>query len=477
MPPSNKLKSVDFFRRIPKDLTEASVSGAGLSIVAAVLMFFLFAMELNDFMSVSTSTTVIVDNSEDSDLLRIDFNVSFPALSCEFASVDISDVLGTNRLNLTKTVRKFPIDSNLKLTGPQFVSEPLTEDVKHDEEIDEEHAEGAIPLNARNFERASHEFDLLVVNFYAPWCSWSNKLKPAWEKAATIMRERYDPEMDGRILLAKVNCTQETELCKRNHVQGYPSIRIYRKGRNDGGENDQDEHESYYGHRDTDSLVKAMEDLVASLTGGPGLPALDGNVAEVKRPAPKTGGCRVEGFVLVKKVPGNLIVSARSAAHSFDASQMNMSHVVKRFSFGRSWSHRERDDIRRMRTYIPRMSGKLDGRSYIANPSESNANVTIEHYIQAVKTELRTKNYKLLEQHVYTAHHSLINTVDIPVAKFHYELSPMQVLIEENKKSFTHFITYICAIIGGVYTVAGILDSVLHNGVSLVKKIELGKNF
>ena len=26
---------------------------------------------------------------------------------------------------------------------------------------------------------------------------------------------RYDPEMDGRILLAKVDCTEEVELCRR----------------------------------------------------------------------------------------------------------------------------------------------------------------------------------------------------------------------------------------------------------------------
>lgn len=51
--------------------------------------------ELSDYLSTTTSTTVIVDKSDDGDLLKIDFNLSFPALSCEFASVDVSDVLGT----------------------------------------------------------------------------------------------------------------------------------------------------------------------------------------------------------------------------------------------------------------------------------------------------------------------------------------------------------------------------------------------
>lgn len=83
----------------------------------------------------------------------------------------------------------------------------------------------------------------------------------------------------------------------------------------------------------------------------------------------------------------------------------------------------------------------------------------------------------------------------------------------EVPKSFSHFITNVCAIIGGVFTVrtsvltstilllhcvsnicfehmhvlpiciyflfqvAGILDSILHTAVRLIKKVELGKQF
>ncbi|KAH9792918.1 protein disulfide isomerase-like 5-4 [Citrus sinensis] len=105
--------------------------------------------ELNNYLTVTTSTAVIVDKSTDGDFLRIDFNMRYP---------------------------------------------------------------------------------ILAVNFYAPWCYWSKRLKPSWEKAAKTMRERYDPEMDGRILLAKFDCTEEVELCRRHHIQAYPSIRIFRKG-------------------------------------------------------------------------------------------------------------------------------------------------------------------------------------------------------------------------------------------------------
>ncbi|CAN1242828.1 Protein disulfide-isomerase 5-4 [Linum perenne] len=398
------------YRKIPRDLTEASLSGAGLSILAALSMVFLFGMELSDYLTIRTSTTVVVDRSTHGDYLRIDFNISFPALSCEFAAVDLSDVLGTNRLNITKTVRKFSIDHSLKPTGSEFQSGPIMHAIKHDEHVGEDDAEGSVALNAQKFDAFSKQFPILVVNFYAPWCTWSNRLKPSWEKAAKIMSERYDPDIDGRIILAKVDCTQEGDLCRRHHIQGYPSIRIFRKGSDLREDHGHHEHESYYGDRDTETLVKliscsqTMVNLVAPI------PSLhhktDNSTENIKRPAPSTGGCRIEGYVRVKK---------------------------------------------------------------------------IEHYLQIVKTEVVSKRghreHKIIEEYEYTAHSSLVQSVDIPVAKFHFELSPMQVLITDEPKSFSHFITNVCAIIGGIFTVAGILDSILHSTIQLVKKVELGKNF
>ena len=42
---------------------------------------------------------MVVDRSVHGDLLRVNFNISFPALACEFASLDISDALGTVRMS------------------------------------------------------------------------------------------------------------------------------------------------------------------------------------------------------------------------------------------------------------------------------------------------------------------------------------------------------------------------------------------
>ncbi|KAL5730895.1 Protein disulfide-isomerase 5-4 [Ranunculus cassubicifolius] len=482
---SSKIKSVDFYRKIPRDLTEASLSGAGLSIIAALAMMLLFGMELSNYLAVNTTTSVVVDKSSDGEFLRIELNISFPALSCEFASIDVNDVLGTNRLNITKTIRKFSIDRNLIPTGSEFHPGPIPELQNHGDLDDEQYADGSVSLTSATFDRYSHQFPVLVVNFFAPWCYWSNRLKPSWEKTAQIIKERYDPDIDGRILLAKVDCTVDADLCRRNHIQGYPSIRIFRKGSDVKDDHGHHDHESYYGERDTDSLVATMETFVAAIPKESSKLAIedksDNQTDTANRPAPKTGGCRIEGSVRVKKVPGNLVISARSGAHSFDPSQLNMSHIITHLSFGKKISPRMLAEVNRLSPFLGGSIDRLRGRSFITTQDDPKANVTIEHYLQIVKSEVVSirsgREDKLIEEYEYTAHSSLTQSYYVPEVKFHLELSPMQVLVTESPRSFSHFITNVCAIIGGVFTVAGILDSVLHNTMRMVKKIELGKNF
>jgi hypothetical protein len=60
--------------------------------------------------------------------------------------------------------------------------------------------------------------------------------------------------------------------------------------------------------------------------------------------------------------------------------------------------------------------------------------------------------------------------------KNRYDLSPVTVKFTMRKESFFRFLVQICAIIGGIFTVAGIIDAVIHKSmVAILKKAELGK--
>jgi len=61
------------------------------------------------------------------------------------------------------------------------------------------------------------------VEFYAPWCGHCQHLAPEWEKLATSLK--------GKVSVAKVDCTTETSVCNGEGVQGYPTIKFFKKGR------------------------------------------------------------------------------------------------------------------------------------------------------------------------------------------------------------------------------------------------------
>jgi hypothetical protein len=58
---------------------------------------------------------------------------------------------------------------------------------------------------------------------------------------------------------------------------------------------------------------------------------------------------------------------------------------------------------------------------------------------------------------------------------FNFEFSPITENITKDNVSLVDFLVSICAIIGGVYTIAGIIDSMIYKSVSFVFKNRIGK--
>lgn len=467
-----KLRSADYWKKIPSDLTESTLAGASISLIATVFIVILIVLEFSSFMALEPRSELVVDRSAHGELLRINFNISFPAMSCEFATLDVSDALGTKRMNLTKTVRKLPITSDLERKG-YYMHDDKQPDIKYDsEEVQQEHLaddtiDWSVPLTHDDIKQTMTTHSIVVLNFYAPWCPWCQRLEPTWEVVAKEVHKRY-PEADGRIRFGKVDCTQEVAMCREYHITGFPSIRVFRKGSDDITVLGVKEHESYRGDRTKEALLEFAEALVPS-AGQP-----HRYIRGVTRMA-KTPGCNLSGFVLVKKVPGTLHFLAKSSGHSFDFHTMNMSHIVHHYYFGNKPSPRRQAALAKLHPggLTDDWADKLTEESF----TSSNQKVTHEHFSQVVLTtiEPHTSSTGAFDAYEYVVHSHQYITDEIPAARFSYELSPIQILVTEKRKAFYHFITTLCAIVGGVYTVAGIVDGLLHQSVQLAKKIDLGK--
>jgi hypothetical protein len=56
----------------------------------------------------------------------------------------------------------------------------------------------------------------------------------------------------------------------------------------------------------------------------------------------------------------------------------------------------------------------------------------------------------------------------MPAIFFRYELSPIRIQYTVSLQSFTTYMVNICAVIGGIYSVSSILDSVVRNSLSVL---------
>ncbi|XP_067867463.1 protein disulfide-isomerase A4 [Heterodontus francisci] len=103
--------------------------------------------------------------------------------------------------------------------------------------------EATVVLTDDTFDDVVNDADIILVEFYAPWCGHCKNLAPKYEKAAQELSQRFVP-----ILLAKVDATTETKLANKYQVTGYPTLKIFRKGKPF----------EYNGPRNTQGIVEYM---------------------------------------------------------------------------------------------------------------------------------------------------------------------------------------------------------------------------
>ncbi|GAA0145598.1 hypothetical protein LIER_36149 [Lithospermum erythrorhizon] len=181
-------------------------------------------------------------------------------------------------------------------------------------------------------------------------------------------------------------------------------------------------------------------------------------------------GCNIHGSLEVNRVAGNFYFAIGKSIHqsSFNLQDLldlqsqryNISHKINNVAFG---------------DYVPGVVNPLDGVSWM----QGRPHGMYEYFIKVVPTiytDIRghtiDSNQFSVTEHYKTPEEGR----SVPGVFFFYDLSPIKVTFTEEHVSFLHFLTNVCAIVGGVYTVAGIVDSfVYHSQRAIKKKMEIGK--
>jgi len=450
---------VDFFRRIPQDLTEATTLGASMSLCAVLLMALLFCSELLAFLSTDLTTDVSLDVNS-ANTVRINFNVTFLDLHCDYVSVDVLDSLGTNRQNITKNVEKWQIDEDgikRQFSGRNRVTREVRHE-EHDQTLEEMHEDGVHvkQLTKADFDEHVSSNDMVFANFFAPWCIWCQRLHPTWEKFAETVLEKEMP-----ISVVNIDCVDQNELCQQQRIQAFPTLRWFH-----GGEAQMPD---YKMDRTVNQLVSystrklELDEKLKDWEKKKSKTGKDEPKPRALQNRPEHPGCQVSGYLMVNRVPGNFHIEAHSVNHNLNAAMTNLSHVVNHLSFGEPEARHPRK-VKKFLNGIPdefKQFQPMDGQSYVSDKFHR----AHHHYLKIVSTHFGSDSRDQLVKYQFLQQSQEVqyDEMDVPEARFSYDLSPMSVTVKrKNQKSWYEFLTSLFALIGGTFTTMGIIDGTLY---------------
>ncbi|KAE8992939.1 hypothetical protein PF005_g21456 [Phytophthora fragariae] len=168
-------------------------------------------------------------------------------------------------------------------------------------------------------------------------------------------------------------------------------------------------------------------------------------------------GCRVQGSLVVSKVAGKLYFAPSKFFRSGYLSSKDLveatfkvfdtSHTIRSLSFGEAY---------------PDMKNPLDNRQKKL-PDEATRG-SFQYFLKVVPTEYTflSASRIITNQFSATEHFRQLTPVSdkgLPMVTFSYTFSPIMFRIEQYRAGFLQFLTSVCAIVGGVFTILGIMDS------------------
>eukprot|EP00163_Fabomonas_tropica_P002956 TRINITY_DN1242_c0_g1_i1.p1 TRINITY_DN1242_c0_g1~~TRINITY_DN1242_c0_g1_i1.p1 ORF type:complete len:222 (+),score=61.79 TRINITY_DN1242_c0_g1_i1:457-1122(+) len=183
-------------------------------------------------------------------------------------------------------------------------------------------------------------------------------------------------------------------------------------------------------------------------------------------------GCRVQGVLDVPKVYRDLSLSLslslsllRTGLTSCSSGIYSPLQLAGNFHFGLMNTSHHINYIR-IGNYHSSIHNPLEHRHEIVK----DGNVFFRYFLKIVPTTVVDKSGTEFHTYQYSATHARQVERFRRARKngvfFVYDLSPFSVRYTTSSRSLLHFLTNVCAIIGGVFTVAGLTDKLIYKSFS-----------
>jgi len=188
--------------------------------------------------------------------------------------------------------------------------------------------------------------------------------------------------------------------------------------------------------------------------------------------AKEAEGCNIAGFVDVPRTAGSFHFSPSTVLQNLHGrfsiqkllemmhESFDLTHRIQKISFGAPF---------------PGATEPLNG---LERQNENKESGMFQYYVKIVRTEYvdgsepgaSEEDGKVLASHQYsvTEHFRKLDFgatatgAGLPGVYFFYDFSSVMMRIERRPRSLSHFLTLVCAIIGGVFTVMGLFDGAIE---------------
>jgi len=434
------LRKIDSFRSLPKELTEATVYGGWFSVASLITITLLFCSELHDFIT-PAETTLIKMQQFDKETLFIHFDVTMHAIDCDHTNLLVYDAFREAEMEVKSSqITRTPVAGNGTLLHSQSVTKthldpPLVNKFQKTELDWDWDVSSKIISSGVNFEDVIKGHDFTFINFYADWCSHCKVFSKVWNAAEEQTDKKEFKDADGNVLKVKMlrlNCVEFSKQCSKLAIRYYPTVRMYSPN---------GKYTVFEGKRTIEDLTEYINQISKKSHH---------RMSSEQQVSNRVAGCRMTGSVEILRVPSEFHFQVKAHDKSLVASLTNVSHEVHKLVFADS----KVDEWNRMYRRLPREMAinmnPLGGKSFISTRS----NESPQHFFQVVTTEYYGE---LLYQVTAQSHLKEEDRHAVPKAKFSYTISPMTVEVSYQRKPFYQFLTSVCALLGGAYTIIRVL--------------------
>ncbi|KAG8730834.1 hypothetical protein FRC11_005682 [Ceratobasidium sp. 423] len=407
--------ALDGFGKTLRDAQVKTRSGAIITLLSAAIILTFALIEIIDYRRVDIKSDITVDTSY-GQRMSVKMNITFPRVPCYLLSLDITDVSGDTQQDYTHHIQKTRLDPQGQVIHENTLNYRIQSDVEH-----------TLASRPRG---------------YCGSCYGGDEPEGGCCQTCESVRQAYlskgwsfdDPNF--------------IEQCVAEHWTSYI-------------------HEQ------------------------------------------NTEGCRLAGRVRINKVsgrfhfsPGRSFLSNRGHAYDLvpylkDGNHHDFGHFIHDFHFEGErevedeWRGEDRGTAWRKKVGLEgHPLQDVQAHTHYRYDSTRASNWMFQYFLKVVSTE-----YKHLDGDVVHAHHYSVTSHErdirpdhefdpfsehgtkvkhgfegLPGAFFHFDVSPVLVVHREVGKSFATLVTSLCAIVGGVLTIASMVDSVVYAAVNKIEE-------